>query len=99
MATILENQRRSYVAQAMDNARRLADSLQYLSEAQGAAIIAYTANQSKTPIDIVLQGEQGDEIEAYSIVDGLLPRASGSYAWSTYAGCAFQVDVEAVCHE
>lgn len=98
MASIVDNQRRSYVASAMDNARRLADSLQYLSEAQGAAIIAVVARESKTPIGMYLHGDQGDEIEVYSILDGVLPRASGAYAWSTYAGEAFVVDMEASRH-
>lgn len=93
MSSIIENQRKSYIAQSMDNARRLADSLANLSEAQAATIIAVVAKESKTPVDIILQGEQGDEIEAYSIADGILPRASGSYSWSTYAGCVFSVEL------
>jgi hypothetical protein len=93
MSSIVDNQKRSFQAQAMDNARRLADSLANLSEAQAATIIAVVARESKTPIDIILQGEQGDEVEAYSIADGILPRATGSYSWSTYAGCVFSVEL------
>lgn len=95
MASIVENQRRSYQAQALDAAQRLADTLANLSEAQAAAVIAVAANKSRTPVDITLQGDHGDEIDAFGIVDGVLPRAAGPYAWSTYAGCTFVVDMDA----
>lgn len=94
MSTIVQNQKRAFVASAMDDARNLADSLRYLSEPQRAAILAVLAAASATPIDITLMGEPGDEVEAYSIVDGVLARASGPYAWKLGSGCLFTVDLE-----
>lgn len=99
MSTITDNQRKTYVARAMDDARRLADSLKCVSEAQAAAIIATLVAAAAVPIDMVLIGDAGDEVDCYRILDGVLGRAAGPYAWKLGSGCVFTVDMEAGSYE
>lgn len=94
MTPTVETQRRTYITRAMDDARRLADSLKSVSEAQAAAIIATLVAASATPIDLTLIGEAGDEHDCFNILDGVLPKAAGPYAWKLGSGCVFTVEME-----
>lgn len=95
MSTIVVNQKRAFLASAMDDAKNLAESLKFLSDAQRAAILAIVAKNSDTPVDITLIGAMGDEIEAYMITDGVLDRAAaGPFSWKLGNGCVFRVELE-----
>jgi hypothetical protein len=88
---IVSNQRRAFLAQAKDDARRLTHSLRNLSEAQRAAIIAIVAERSETPVDIVLLADHGDAREVAETTAGLLRRGETSDTYKLGSGCLFQV--------
>lgn len=89
--SIVSNQKLVYHARAQDDARRLADSLKNLPEAQRAGILAITAKLSETPVDIVMLGEPGDWREAWQAVSDHLPM-TGDHHWHIGSGCHFVVE-------
>lgn len=94
-ASIVENQRRAYLAQAHDAAFVLSRKLENLSEPQRAAILALVAHSSRTPVDIsMLTGEKDDPMEAALIMDGEAPQGTdANWAWNLGSGCQFVVTV------
>ena len=80
---IVANQRRSYLATAMDDTRRLAQSLMSLSPAERAGIIATLTGKTKAPIDMVmLYDDPQDARDVEAILDGVLSRcATVPHAW------------------
>ena len=80
---IVANQRRSYLATAMDDTRRLAQSLMSLSPAERAAIIATLTAQTEANLDLVyLADDESEPRDAAAICDGVLRRCCGeSYTW------------------
>lgn len=95
MATIEQNQRRAFVAQATDAAAILASRLKPLSPAQQAAILASVAHECGCPVDIVLTThESRDGMEAAMVLDGdLAMSGDGSWCWVVGSGCTFQIVV------
>lgn len=87
---IVENQRRSYAAQASDAARRLADTLRNLSPAERAAMIAYAAQQAGVLVDIAMIGEPGDWREARDMLADKL-RLTHDHRWELGSGCHLQI--------
>lgn len=93
MSSIVENQRRAYLAHANDTATQLAGRLLMLSPAQRAAIIASVAYHSQTPIDITLVTDERDDPSSIAmLLDGDVPSSEVStWAWALGSGCIFQV--------
>jgi len=90
MSSIVANQKSAFLARATDDARRLADSLQNLSEPQRAAILAIVASKAQTPVDIVMLGEPGDWNEARQAIHGL--RLDSAGRWEINSGCHLVVE-------
>lgn len=97
MSSIVSNQRKVYIAKAEDSAKEFAAFLLNISPAQRAALIASVAHHSETPIDVTMQtGHREDAREAAAILDGdLEDDDSATWAWKTYSGCSFVIDVVA----
>lgn len=89
---IVANQKRAFIAQAQDDARRLCASLANLSDAQRAAILAIIAAKTSTPVDIVmLTSEPGDWNEARQTCGDEL-KQTHDRRWSLGNGCEFIVE-------
>jgi hypothetical protein len=88
---MVENQRRAFIAQAEDAARRLQDALANLSDAQRAAIIARLAEKTSTPIDIVYWADESDADLIAEIVDRHLRIGDDPNTYLLGSGCLFQV--------
>lgn len=91
MASIVENQKRAFIAQAQDDARRLCTSLANLSDAQRAAILAIVAMKTDTPIDIGYIADTGDSELIAQIVSGVLLRSLTQDSYLLGSGCLFQI--------
>lgn len=91
MSSIVENQRRAFIAQAEDAARRLQDALVNLSDAQRAGIIARLAAKTSTPIDIVYWADAQDADEIASLALGHLLLGDDHNTYQLGSGCLFQV--------
>jgi hypothetical protein len=92
MSSIVQNQKRAFLARSMDAARRLQDELVNLSDAQRAAILAIIAAKTSTPVDIVmLTSEPGDWNEARQTCGDEL-KATPDRRWSLGNGCEFIVE-------
>ena len=91
MASIVENQRRAFLAQAQDDARRLCASLANLSDAQRAAILALITKRTSTPIDIGYIADSGDAELIREIVGGELLVGDWQNTYLLGSGCDFTV--------
>jgi hypothetical protein len=91
MTRIVENQRRAFIAQAQDDARRLCASLVNLSDAQRAAILALIAAKTSTPIDIHYWADTGDRDLVAQIVSGVLIRGDEPDTYQLGSGCDLTV--------
>lgn len=87
--TITENQKRSFVAQAMDASRVTADKLRTLSDAEQFAVLAtITAAIGCAQDTVFLTSATSDCLEAAAILDGVLARhPSETWAWHVGSGC------------
>ena len=97
MASIVENQRRAFIAQAQDDARRLCASLANLSDAQRAAILAITAAATSTPVDMVYIADTGDTQLIRELVAGHLREGEWRNSYTLGSGCDFTVVSRARC--
>lgn len=88
---MIENQRRAFLAQAEDAARRLQDALVNLNDAQRAGIIARLAAKTSTPVDIVYWADENDATEIASIALGHLILGEDHNTYQLGSGCLFQV--------
>lgn len=90
MSSIVVNQKRAFVAQAQDDAKRLCKSLANLSDAQRAAILALVTKRTSTPIDIHYVADTGDAELINEIVGGeLITACQNTYLLGS--GCDFVV--------
>lgn len=88
MSTIVENQRRAFLARSMDAARRLADEFSNLSDPQCAAVLAVIAAARGVPVDVVyVTSEPGDREEIEAVLDGVLLRGEQSHSYALGNGC------------
>lgn len=91
MSTIVENQRRAFLARSMDAARRLADEFSNLSDPQCAAVLAVIAAARGVPVDLVYIADQGDIEEIASVLDGVLLRGDTPNSYLIGSGCTMTV--------
>lgn len=91
MSSIVINQKRAFIAQAQDDARRFHSSLANLNDAQRAAILAITVAATSTPMDLVYVADQGDIDQIRFVLDGVLLRGSDPNTYLLGSGCLFQV--------
>lgn len=91
MASIVRNQQLAYLSRAQDDARRLASSLASLNEPQRAAMLAFVAAKSETPVDIVMIAEPGDWRDAHQVISAHL-RETHDHRWEIGSGCHLVIE-------